>query len=120
MVRQTRRQTRIGNYQFDSIAEAERYLQLLAMEQAGDIQQLRVHPQFVLQQSCKRVSHGKRVTIRAITYTADFMYIENGVTVVEDVKGTRRGKPFVQREARLRHKLLQYQHPEIDFRLIAM
>ena len=50
---------------------------------AGLIRDLRLQPQFTLQESCK-THDGKRV--RAIRYAADFSYIWNGALEVEDVK----------------------------------
>ncbi|MDO5716392.1 MAG: DUF1064 domain-containing protein [Tissierellia bacterium] len=70
---------------FDSALEAERYLQLKAMEQMGAITDLELQPRFVLQESFRH--EGK--TIRKIEYVADFMYKDkkSGEIHVEDVKG---------------------------------
>ena len=50
---------------------------------AGLIRDLRLQPQFTLQESYK-THDGKRV--RAIRYVADFSYTREGTLVVEDVK----------------------------------
>jgi len=42
--------------------------------------------------------------------TADFVYEENGKTVVEDVKGVR------TRDYILKRKLFKYNYPDIQFR----
>ena len=80
---------------FDSQKEARRYDELLLMEQAGQIRDLRLQPQYTLQESYL-TQEGDR--IRAIRYVADFSYQERrlgagGVNeswhkVVEDVKST--------------------------------
>lgn len=68
---------------FDSAAEANRFIELKLDEAQGGISDLRRQPRFVLQPPF--VHKGKR--IRAIHYTADFAYTENGVKVIEEVKG---------------------------------
>ena len=102
---------------FDSIIEGQRYLQLLSMEQAGEISGLVCHPKFELQPSFKN-SQGKKYS--AITYSADFQYIEGGQLVIEDVKArnTRAKRPNTPRippDGRLRIKLFEYQYPHIKF-----
>jgi hypothetical protein len=103
---------------FDSQIEGQRYLQLLSMEQTGDISHLVCHPKFELQPSFKH--HGK--TIRAITYTADFQYTDlaNGDVIVEDVKGRnnrakRSNTAFIPPAGRLRIKLFKYKFPTLKF-----
>lgn len=84
-----------GAITFDSQKEARRYDELLIMEQAGQIRDLRLQPQYTLQESYV-TPDGDR--IRAIRYVADFSYQERrlgagGINeswhkVVEDVKST--------------------------------
>lgn len=103
---------------FDSQVELQRYLQLYGMAQHGDISDLVCHPKFELARSFMSL-YGKRVG--GAVYTADFQYIENGVTVVEDVKATKKnGKPLVDGEASLRHRWFQNKYPHIDFRVVPM
>lgn len=64
---------------FDSKAEARRYGTLAMLERAGKIADLRLQPPF----QCE--VNGKLIC----TYKADFSYVENGQTVIEDVKGVR-------------------------------
>lgn len=98
---------------FDSKKEAERYIELLALERAGKIASLEVHPRFTLIPTLRR--HGK--TIRKRHYTADFAYmlIDGPDTrkIVEDVKSprTRRLDGY-----QLRAALFQWLYPEIEFR----
>lgn len=68
---------------FDSQKEARRYDELIMMLRAGIISDLRLQPQFTLQESYITET-GER--IRAVRYTADFSYKFGGKLVVEDVK----------------------------------
>ncbi|WP_286669386.1 DUF1064 domain-containing protein [Thomasclavelia cocleata] len=73
--------TILDDIKFDSKKEARRYIQLKQMERAGLIKKLRLQVPFVLvDKSC----YG-----REIKYVADFVYIENGAEIVEDVKGVK-------------------------------
>jgi hypothetical protein len=74
------RKTRIGEYVFDSAAEARYYQQLLLRQAAGEISGLRVHVGFQL-----AGENGDTVGI----YVADFTYMEAGKMRVVDVKGVR-------------------------------
>ena len=78
----SRKDTR-GELRFDSKKEARRYDELMVMLRAGIISDLRLQPQFTLQESYVTET-GER--IRAIRYTADFSYKFGGKLVVEDVK----------------------------------
>lgn len=60
----------------------QRYRELVLLERAGKISNLQLQPRFLLQESFKK--NGK--TYRKIEYVADFQYIENSKTIVEDVK----------------------------------
>ena len=90
---------------FDSKKEALRYCELIRMECAGLITDLVTQPTFELQPKFKK--NGK--TVRAITYTADFMYKEtqHGCTVVEDVKGMK------THEYVLKKKMFEYKFPNL-------
>lgn len=70
---------------FASKAEYMRYLWLKDELKAGRISGLSCQPRFILQESFKYQGN----TERAITYIADFMYLRDGKTVVEDVKGKK-------------------------------
>lgn len=69
-----------GN-KFDSKMEAEYHKLLLMRERAGEIMTLQLQPKYTLQE--------KQPGMRAITYVADFVFIEiaTGQRVVVDVKG---------------------------------
>lgn len=67
----------LGDATFDSRAEAQRWLELQALANAGKITNLQ-----------RQVEYG--ITVcghRICKYVADFVYTEDGKDVVEDVKG---------------------------------
>ena len=85
-----------GAVRFDSQKEARRYDELMVMLRAEIITDLRLQPQFTLQESYL-TENGQR--IRAIRYTADFSYIRevSGEKIVEDVKsGPTRTKEYLR------------------------
>ena len=86
---------------FDSTREARRYGDLKFMQMAGQISDLECHPKYEL--------------YAGITYKPDFRYVENGVTVCEDVKG---GKATQTRDFVMRWKMAKELYPSIDWRLI--
>lgn len=87
---------------FDSQKEARRYDELMVMLRAGIISDLRLQPQFTLQESYVTET-GER--IRAIRYTADFSYRFGGKLVVEDVKSTAtRTKEYLRNRKFMRSK----------------
>lgn len=69
---------------FDSQKEAARWSELKLMERAGLIQNLQRQVKFELTPTFKKP--GER-TERASSYKADFVYTQDGETIVEDVKG---------------------------------
>lgn len=78
--------TEIDGHKFDSRKEAQRYAELRLLEKVGEISELKTQVKYVLIPKQKR-SDGK--TERECYYLADFVYQQNGATVVEDVKGYR-------------------------------
>lgn len=87
---------------FDSQKEARRYDELMVMLRAGIISELRLQPQFTLQESYVTET-GER--IRAVRYTADFSYKFGGKLVVEDVKSTAtRTKEYLRNRKFMRSK----------------
>ena len=73
--------TVVDGITFDSKREAARYAELKLMQRAGLISDLRRQVKYEL--------IPKQQGERAVSYIADFVYSENGQTVVEDVKGVR-------------------------------
>lgn len=98
----------VDNIKFDSNLEATRYKELKLLERVGTITDLELQPRFLLQDSFKK--NGR--TFRKIEYVADFKYIENGKTIVEDVKG-------LQTDVfKLKHKLFEKRYPELELKII--
>lgn len=98
----------VEDYVFDSIAESKRYKELKLLLKAGEIQNLQLQPRFLLQETFKK--NGK--TFRKIDYIADFQYIEDGKTIVEDVKG-------MQTDVfKIKHKLFEKKYPDLELRII--
>lgn len=75
----------VDGQQFDSQGEANRYAALLVLQRAGRITDLQRQVRFELAPSVKHA--GEKRARPALTYWADFTYIEGGVLVVEDFKG---------------------------------
>lgn len=86
--------TDIDGIRFDSKKEAEFYAELKLREKAGEITHLRLQPRYLLQEAFKH--DGKQC--REIEYVADFEYVENGVTVVVDVKGFKTAVYMIKRK----------------------
>jgi hypothetical protein len=95
------RKVSVDGYKFDSVREAQRYIDLSLMQRAGVISDLRRQVPFELVPKQKD-SRGR--VIREIRYIADFVYTENGKTVVEDAKG------YKTKEYELKKKLMKYFH----------
>lgn len=101
------RKTEVDGFVFDSIKEANRYQELKLLELAGEITDLQLQPEFVLQ---KGFHDNKGKIHRPIIYRADFWYRENGKIIVEDVKGMK------TQVYQIKKKLFIYSRPQIDFR----
>lgn len=98
----------MDNIEFDSRLEANRYIELKLLQRAGKIKSLELQPRFLLQEGFKK--NGK--IFRKIEYIADFKYIENGKTIVEDVKG-------MQTDVfKLKHKIFEKVYPDLELRII--
>lgn len=72
---------KVDGITFASRKEARRYKELVIMEKAKAIQDLKLQVTFPL---VKKSKYG-----REIKYIADFVYYEDGKMVVEDTKGYR-------------------------------
>lgn len=79
------RKTTVDGITFDSRKEADRYLVLKGMEDDGAIENLRRQVRYELVPAFD--VDGKHY--RPVYYVADFVYVEDGREVVEDVKGVR-------------------------------
>ncbi|KKL65480.1 hypothetical protein LCGC14_2154580 [marine sediment metagenome] len=103
--------TKYEGITFDSKGECERYKEILMMERAGEVSDIELQPQFILQDRFEL--HG--IKYRNITYRADFMYKEkhNSRKVVEDFKG----KPTSDFKLKWKIALFKY-GLEYDFRQV--
>ena len=90
---------------FDSRKEASRYVYLKQQEKAGLISDLELQKKFVL---IPKQTDGKKTVERECAYYADFVYIKDGETVVEDVKGYRSGQAYAL--FTIKRKLMLYVH----------
>ena len=99
----------VGGITFDSKKEADRYAELKMLERLGVIHSLELQKKYelipaqklpipVVSKSCM-----KKVE-KAITYKADFVYVKDGQTIVEDVKGMR------TEVYKIKRKLMLYIH----------
>ena len=95
------RKITVGGEVFDSEREYTRYRELILLQRAGVISDLKRQMPYVVI-PVQRID-GKIVE-RACSYVADFVYQENGKTVVEDTKGVRTKDYIIKR------KLMLYVH----------
>ena len=94
---------------FDSKRECRRYKELEILQQIGAIAELRTQVKFVLIPAQREADTvGKRGGIikgnlieREVSYIADFVYVENDKTVVEDAKGMRTPEYILKRKMML-------------------
>ena len=105
----------INGIVFDSRKEARRYQELLLLERAGVIKSLQRQVKYVLipaqYESFERygkngqeLTPGKKLIERECAYVADFVYVEDGKTVIEDTKGMKTKDYIIKR------KLMLYTH----------
>lgn len=73
----------VDGLKFDSIKEATRFKQLKLLARNGYIEDLQCQVPFML--IPKQVNADGKTEI-CVRYVADFVYVEKGATVVEDVK----------------------------------
>ena len=97
---------------FDSKKEYRRYCELILLEKAGHIQNLELQKVYELipaqyetferyGKSGNRLKDGNRCIEKACVYKADFVYTENGKTVVEDTKGFKTKDYIIKRKLML-------------------
>lgn len=97
------KKTEVDGIVFDSKKEAKRYLELKAMMEAGEIQNLELQKKYVLIPSQKRLVGGKmKVIERECAYKADFTYKVGDMTVVEDTKGFKTKDYIIKRKLMLK------------------
>ena len=91
----------------DSKREAIRCNELHALEAAGEISDLMIHPQYWFVINGRQLKHPNG---RRVGYKSDFEYVENGMLVTEDVKGV------VVRDWPLRRAVFKALFPHHDLR----
>lgn len=125
--------TKLGNkkcvvdgIEFDSRREAARYRELKLLERAGKITDLCLQVRYeLIPAAFEEVPTGevykrgerkgepkyKRVCVEhGVDYIADFVYLEDGNTVVEDAKGYRDPESATYKVFVLKRKLMLYLH----------
>ena len=99
------------NATFDSMKEYRRYLDLLSLQMAGEIKDLRRQVKYILIPAQREpdtigkrggVKKGKLLE-REVAYFADFVYINtgSGEEIVEDTKGIRTTEYILKRKMML-------------------
>lgn len=104
----------VGGEVFDSRKEYQRYRELLLLERAGAISELRRQVPFELIPEQRGISPGVytkgdkkgqekpgKVIEKPVKYVADFVYLENGRDIVEDVKGHKTKDYIIKRKLML-------------------
>lgn len=97
---------------FDSRKEARRYQELRLLQRAGVIKSLQRQVKYVLipaqYESFERygkngqeLTPGKKLIERECAYVADFVYVEDGKTVIEDTKGMKTKDYIIKRKLML-------------------
>lgn len=102
------KKTTVDGITFDSKKEANRYTELVAMQTAGLIKNLRLQPKYLLQENfCKNGT-----AYRPIYYVADFEYFdtEKQKTIVEDVKSKATATPVYK----LKKKLFEFRYEDLE------
>lgn len=87
---------------YDSHKEAHRHCELVMLQKAGIITELQ--EQVVFELIPKQYDESGKLLERACKYKADFVYKQNGITVVEDTKGAR------TKDYAIKRKLMLYIH----------
>lgn len=105
--------TRVSNGRIaDSRKEARRYEELLLLQRAGRISNLRTQVPYELipaqyetyeryGKNGNRLKDGIKLVERAVNYVADFVYLEGDKLVVEDTKGVRTPDYIIKRKLML-------------------
>lgn len=94
--------TEIDGFKFGSKAEANRYLILSSLQRSGLIKGLVMQVKYPLISNQRKDDN----TIeRGCAYIADFVYIEEGKLIIEDVKGGKSTPEFI-----IKRKLMLEKH----------
>ena len=100
--------TEIDGIIFDSKKEAEYYKNLLLLKQAGEVVDIKLQPEFELQEGY--IKDGAK--IRPIKYIADFLVVyKDGHIEIIDTKGYRKDKVYL-----LKKKLFHYKFKSLTIK----
>lgn len=110
------KRTTVDGITFDSLKEAKRWKELSLMQHSGMIQNLQRQVKFVLIPAQREPDtigkrggvHKGKLLERECVYVADFVYTKKGETVVEDVKGCKKGAAY--NIFTIKRKLMLYIH----------
>lgn len=102
---------------FDSKREYRRWCELKILERAGQISDLQrqvvyeliprqTEPYERYGKNGRRLKDGERVLELPVRYIADFQYVQDGKTIVEDVKGYRNPNSAVYAKFVIKRKLM--------------
>ena len=102
----------VNGIEFDSRKEARRYQELLLLQRAKEISNLRMQVKYVLipaqyesyerhGKNGQRLKDGQRLLEKECSYIADFVYEENGKEIVEDTKGIKTKGYIIKRKLML-------------------
>ncbi|PZR95233.1 MAG: hypothetical protein DI537_05455 [Stutzerimonas stutzeri] len=82
------KKTSVGDVVLDSSGEAKRYQQLILLERAGVVRDLKRQVQFPLTVNGRQIATQDKLGRKfPLSYVADFTYFESGKYVIEDFKG---------------------------------
>lgn len=101
--------TIVDGIMFDSAKEAKRYERLKQMEEAGEISGLERQVRFELLPAQREpdiigtrgARHKGKLIEKPVSYVADFVYLQDGKKIVEDVKGFRTPEYKIKRKMML-------------------
>lgn len=101
---------------FDSVKEYRRWCELSLLERAGEITGLERQVKYVLTPAMyapgTTTARGKikrgELLERECSYVADFRYVRGGETIVEDVKGCKKGAGYEL--FKIKRKLMLYRY----------
>lgn len=103
----------IDGMTFDSKKEAQHYLNLKLLEKGGVIKNLQTQVKYVLipaqyegtgeyyKKGVHKGEEKKRLVEKECAYYADFVYEQDGKTIVEDTKGMKTDKYIIKRKLML-------------------
>lgn len=100
-----------GSLHFASKKEARRYDALVVLLRSGEIEDLRVQPEFTLTEAYT-TPEGKR--IRAMRYRADYSYRRDGKLIVEDVKSKATKTQLYRNKCKLMREIYGIDVQEVE------